>query len=55
MKMEAEEAFRLRSRVLVGLAVVAAAGTTASLYVLKNVKAPGDVICLFNPSASFCF
>lgn len=33
--MEAEDAFRLRSRVLVGLAVVAAAGTTVALYVLK--------------------
>lgn len=35
MKMEAEEAFRLRGRVLVGLAMVAAAGTTATLYVLR--------------------
>ncbi|KAJ4151329.1 hypothetical protein LMH87_012035 [Akanthomyces muscarius] len=32
MKMEAEDAFRLRSTVLVGLAVVAAAGTTAALF-----------------------
>ncbi len=35
MKMEAEDAFRLRGTVLVGLAVVAAAGTTAALYSLK--------------------
>ncbi|KAJ3499333.1 hypothetical protein NLG97_g423 [Lecanicillium saksenae] len=35
MKMEAEEAFLLRGRVLVALAVVAAAGSTAALYFLR--------------------
>ncbi|KAJ6786873.1 hypothetical protein PWT90_00014 [Aphanocladium album] len=35
MKMEAEDAFRLRGTVLVGLAVAAATGTTAALYSLK--------------------
>lgn len=35
MRMEAEDAFKLRSTVVVGLAVAAAAATTAVLYSLK--------------------
>ncbi|ATY63220.1 hypothetical protein CCM_06677 [Cordyceps militaris CM01] len=35
MRMEAEDAFRLRGTVLVGLAVALAAGTAAALYSLK--------------------
>ncbi|OAR01992.1 hypothetical protein LLEC1_00096 [Akanthomyces lecanii] len=56
MKLEAEDAFRLRSTVLVGLAVVAAAGTTAALYVLTILmpRLLAGILCFGDTNVGFC-